>query len=264
MAEAATESGEHSIACAALRRAITAGATIDTALMMSYANALMRVGEFVECEKVASQLITKAGPGKSSPERDARVIGLHCMARALAGQGRHVDAHAYAKAAQDLGGGRALARELDETMERIVAQETMPVVPGAEASPERQAFAALAAGDMEQAGEELDSESWMRVRAALAASEFRGADEQNVPVPAAAIEAAKLVLARSIGCLAVDAALCRIRALKIRDNAFVQIDPPPPLGSRLTPEQFERQYLERERKSGRSSTSAPLPYSTNR
>lgn len=264
LAEAATESGEHSIACAALRRAITAGATIDTALMMRYANALMRVGEFVECEKVASQLITKAGPGKSSAERDARVIGLHCMARALAGQGRHVDAHAYAKAAQDLGGSRALARELDETMERIVAQETMPVVPGAEASPERQAFAALAAGDMEQAGEEFDSESWMRVRAALAASEFRGADEQNVPVPAAAIEAAKLVLARSIGCLAVDAALCRIRALEIRDNAFVQIDPPPPLGSRLTPEQFERQYLDRERKSGRSSTSAPLPYSTNR
>mgnify|MGYP000897100198 CR=1 FL=1 len=62
---------------------------------------------------------------------------------------------------------------------------------------------------------------------------------------------------RSLGALSVEAALCRVRALRIRDNAFVQIDPPPPLGSRLTPEQFERQYLERERRSGRSGTAHP-------
>jgi hypothetical protein len=62
----------------------------------------------------------------------------------------------------------------------------------------------------------------------------------------------------------VDAALCRVRALRIRDNAFVQIDPPPPLGSRLSPEQFERQYQERAKRSGRSSTNGPLPSSTGR
>lgn len=262
LAAAAAESGEHSIACRALKSAIAAGAALDTSMLTRYANALMRVGEFAECEEVATRLIGMAS--KAGADRDAKVVGLHCMARALAGQGRHVDAHAYAKAAQDLGPSRAMLRELDETMERIVAQETMPVIAGSEASPERQAFAALAAGDMELAGEELDSESWMRVRSALAASEFRRAEENGVPVAAAAIEAAKHVLARSIGCLGVDAALCRMRALRIRDNAFVQVDPPPPLGSRLTPEQFERQYQERERRGGRSSTSLPMPSSTNR
>lgn len=259
LAAAAAETGEHSIACQALKSAIAAGAQLDTPMLTRYANALMRVGEFVECEAVATRLIGKAGS-----DREAKIVGLHCMARALAGQGRHVDAHAYAKAAQDLGPSRALLRELDETMERIIAQETMPVVGGSEASPERQAFAALARSDMELAGEELDSESWMRVRSALTATEFRRPEENGVPVTAQAIEAAKQVLARSIGCLGVDAALCRIRALRIRDNAFVQIDPPPPLGSRLLPEQFEKQYQDRERRSGRSSTSVPLPSATGR
>lgn len=259
LAAAATESGEHSVAALALKSALAAGAALDINMLARYGNALMRVGEFVECEEVATRLIAKAGN-----DRDAKIVGLHCMARALAGQGRHVDAHAYAKAAQDLGPTRALLHELDETMERIVAQETMPVVGGSEASPERQAFAALAAGDLELAAEELDGESWMRVRSALAASEFRRPEENGVPVAVAAIEAAKQVLARTVGCLGLDAALCRVRALRIRDNAFVQIDPPPPLGSRLTPEQFERQYQEREKRSGRSSTSLPMPSSTAR
>ncbi len=259
LAAAASDTGEHRVAYQALKSAIRAGAVLDVAMQTRYANALMRVGEFSECEEIATRLITNAGG-----DRDAKIVGLHCMARALAGQGRHVDAHAYAKAAQDLGPSRALLRELDETMERIVAQETMPVVGGSEASPERQAFAALASGDLELAAEELESESWMRVRSALAAAEFRRAEENGVPVAAAAIEAAKQVLARSIGCLGVEAALCRIRALRIRDNAFVQIDPPPPLGSRLLPEQFEKQYLEREKRSGRSSTNLPWPSSTAR
>jgi tetratricopeptide (TPR) repeat protein len=253
LAAAATESGEHLIACQALRQAISAGAQLDVAMLNRYAIALMRVGEFEECEDIAKQLIAKAGN-----DRDAKIIGLHCMARALAGQGRHVDGHAYAKAAQDLGPSRELLRELDETMERIIAQETMPIIGGSESSPERRAFAALGAGDLETAAEELDSDSWMRVRAALAASEFRRSEESGVPVAAAAIEAAKQVLVRSLGGLSIEAALCRARALRIRDNAFVQIDPPPPLGSRLTPEQFERQYLERERRSGRAGTAHAL------
>lgn len=252
LATAAADSGEHSIACLALKSAIAAGAQLDLTMLAKYATALMRIGEFMECEEIAKRLIDKSGS-----DRAAKIIGLHCIARALAGQGRHVDGHAYAKAAQDLGPSRALSREIDETMERIIAQETIPILSGSETSPERRAFAALAAGDIDAAVGEIDSESWMRVRSALAATEFRRSEESGVPVAAAAIEASKQILERTIGCLGIDAALCRIRALRIRDNAFVQIDPPPPLGSRLTPDQFERQYQERERRSGgRMSTAA--------
>lgn len=252
LAAAATLVGEHHVACQALRRAIAAGAHLEVPLLARYATALSRVGEFDECEEVATQLIAKAGS-----DRDAKVIGMHCMARALAGVGRHLDAHAYAKAAQELGPSRAMAREVEETMERIIAQETMPTIGGSEASPERKAFAALEEGDVAAAAEELDSDSWMRVRAAIAAAELRRVEENGVPVAAAAIDAARQILARTIGTLNMDAALCRLRALRILDNAFVQIDPPPPMGSRLTSEQFERQYQERERRSGRTTGGVP-------
>jgi tetratricopeptide (TPR) repeat protein len=259
LATAAASADEHRIASRALQQALDAGAQRDADLLSRYAVSLMHIGDFAACERLATELIDRP-----NNDRDTRILALHCMARSLAGRGRHVDAHAYAKAAQELGPSRAEQQELDETMARIVAQDTMPLRRGAEDSEERLAFAALGDGDLELAAEELDSESWLRVRCALAASEFRRPEDSGVPVAAAAIEAAKQVLARSVGCLGVHATLCRIRALRIRDNAFVQIDPPPPLGSRLTPEQFERQYQDRARRGGRSSTSAPLPAATTR
>ena len=69
-----------------------------------------------------------------------------------------------------------------------------------------------------------------------------------------ALDAALEILARSAGATQPDAVLARIRALRIRDNAFIQIDPPPPLGARFTPEQFDQALLERERRPRRPST----------
>jgi hypothetical protein len=51
----------------------------------------------------------------------------------------------------------------------------------------------------------------------------------------------------------IDAVLARIRAMRIRDNAFIQIDPPPPLGLRYTTEEFDTAYAERERRPHRPS-----------
>ena len=89
--------------------------------LMALATSLYRLGEFVECEKIAQQLIS------AQQRRAMRIVGLHAMARALAGQGRHVDAHPYAKAAAQLGPNGELAAELIETMDRIVAQQTPPI-----------------------------------------------------------------------------------------------------------------------------------------
>jgi hypothetical protein len=65
-----------------------------------------------------------------------------------------------------------------------------------------------------------------------------------------------VILERSKGATQPEAVLARIRALRIRDNAFIQIDPPPPLGARYTPEEFERAYAERERRPARATPAA--------
>ncbi|HEY0251173.1 MAG TPA: hypothetical protein VGC41_06580, partial [Kofleriaceae bacterium] len=167
----------------AARRAIVLGSTaVDVQVVL--ATGLNRLGEFVECEQLAQQLIT------TRASKDVRAIGLHAMARAIAGQGRHVDAHPYAKEAGRLNPTGALARELQETLDCIVAQTAPPVRESGEASMERQAFLDLEAGNLEQLTSAITSPSWAIARAALAACEFRTDDENGIPVAPRALDAA--------------------------------------------------------------------------
>jgi tetratricopeptide (TPR) repeat protein len=245
LAGAAGHADNDAVAVEAGRRALALGAK-DPSLLITLATSLYRMGEFHECERVAQRLIAEGS-------RDARVAGLHAMARALAGQGRHVDAHPYARAAADLGPNGELAADLIETMDRIVAQQSPPVRPSLELSMERQACADLEAGRFDTLIAAIASPSWGVVRAALAACELRTEDESGIPVSPRAIDGALAVLGRTQGATHPDAVLARIRALRIRDNAFIQIDPPPPLGLRYTPEEFEQAYAERDRRPRRPS-----------
>ncbi|HEX3478134.1 MAG TPA: hypothetical protein VHT91_24095, partial [Kofleriaceae bacterium] len=255
LATAAHRADDDAVAAVAARRAVELGAE-DPAVLAVLATSLYRIGEFVACEQVAQPLIGCA-------DRDARFAGLHAMARALAGQGRHVDALRYAKAAGELAeaetaeaaGGR-IAAELADTLDRIVAQEVPPVRASAELSLERQACDELEAGRFDSLIAAVSSPSWGIAHAALAACEVRRDDEGGIPVSPRALDAALEILARSAGATQPDAVLARIRALRIRDNAFIQSDPPPPLGTRYTSEQFEREYAEREGRPGRPSTAA--------
>jgi len=246
LATAASRCDNDAIAVEAGRRALALGSK-DTHLLVALARGLYRLGEFVACEKIAQQLIAEGGA------RDVRVAGLHAMARALAGQGRHVDAHPYAKAAAELGPNGDLAAELIETMDRIVAQQTPPTRPSIELSMERRACADLEAGNFENLMSAISSPSWGIARAALAACEFRRDDESGIPVAPRALDGAVAILGRTEGATHPEAVLARIRALRIRDNAFIQIDPPPPLGLRYTPEEFDRAYADRERRPHRPS-----------
>lgn len=246
LAGAASRADNDAVAVEAGRKAITLGAS-DPALFVSLATSLYRIGEFVECETIAQHLISELGG------REARLAGLHAMARALAGQGRHVDAHPYAKAAAELGPNGELAAELIETMDRIVAQQTPPVRQSSEQSMERQAWNELEAARFDALIPAISSPSWGIARVALAASEFRREDESGMPVSPRALDAAVAILGRTEGTLNPDATLARIRALRIRDNAFIQIDPPPPLGLRYTIEEFERAYTDRDRRPHRPS-----------
>jgi hypothetical protein len=248
LAMAASASDDDAVAVEAGREAMARGAK-DPTLLVTLARAQYRMGEFVACEAIAQQLISDGANG-----RDARVAGLHAMARALAGQGRHVDAHPYAKAAAEVGPGGELGRELVETMDQIVAQLTPPVRPSIEMSLERLAYSDLEAGRFEALVTAVASPSWGIARAALAACEFRSDDESGIPVAPRALDGAAAILARSDGALQPEAVLARIRALRIRDNAFIQTDPPPPLGTRLTAAEFEAGHAERERRPQRASS----------
>jgi tetratricopeptide (TPR) repeat protein len=253
LATAAHRTEDDAVAVAAGLRALALGAK-DHALSIALATSLYRMGDFVECERIAHQLIAVGD------DRAVKLAGLHAMARALAGQGRHVDAHRYAKAAVELGPDGEIAVELAETMEQIVAQQAPPVRPSIEISMERQAYDELEVGKFDSLATAVGSPSWGIARTALAACEVRRDDETGVPVSPRALEAAITILRRSEGATDPEAVLARIRALKIRDNAFIQIDPPPPLGARYTPEEFERGYAERERerRPSRPSTSGDL------
>ena len=120
-------------------------------------------------------------------------------------------------------------------------------------SMERAAYTDLEAGKVDALVSAVTSPSWSITCAALAASEFRTDDEGGIPVAPRALEAAATVLGRTEGATAPDAVLARIRALEIRDNAYIQIDPPPPLGLRYTPQEFDQLYAERDRRPHRPS-----------
>jgi hypothetical protein len=140
-----------------------------------------------------------------------------------------------------------------ETMDRIIAQQTPSVRSSPEDSIERAACDDLEAGRFEGLVAALTSPSWGIARVALCACEFRTDDESGIPVAPRALDAAVAILGRTEGATAAEPVLARIRALRIRDNAFIQIDPPPPLGVRYTPEDFERAYAERDRRPHRPS-----------
>ncbi len=252
LAAAASRADNDAIAVDAGRRAIALG-NKEPWLLTAVATGLYRLGDFVECEQVAQQLIAD----KTLP-REVKIAGLHAMARALAGQGRHVDAHPYAKAAGELGPNGEVAAELIETLDRIVAQQTPSTRASPESSMERIAFGELEASNVDVLQAAVTSPSWGVTRAALIACEFRKDDESGIPVAPRALDAAVSVLGRSEGAVGTDAVLARIRALRIRDNAFIQLDPPPPLGLRYTTEEFERLFQERSRRPARPSASMSI------
>ena len=114
----------------------------------------------------------------------------------------------------------------------------------AETSAARHAFTHLEHGEFEALTSDVNSADGGVFRATLAAFEYRGRNG-TAAVPNQALDAAIVALARSEGSLNLDVTLARIAALRIRENAFIQIDPPPPLGQAIDPAQFEQWYAER-------------------
>lgn len=247
LAIAAHRATDYAVAAAAGKRAVSLGSS-KPELLAALATSLYRLGEFADCEEIAQRL-----NGLVSAPSDARAVGRLAMARALVGQRRYDEALPYAQELGALDVSAAVADELIETMGCIVAQRIPPVAASSQATIQRQAFMKLEAGHVSELMPHIASTLWPIARAALTACEFRTETENAVPVSSRALEAAAVVLGRSRGTTAADAALARIQALRIRDNAYIQIDPPPLLGKRYSAEEFERAYRERDRRPRRAS-----------
>ncbi len=241
LAVAAWYAEDDAMAAIGYQRYLAAGGPADAHTLHGLATALYASGQWARCEEVAKRLLDHAGNDPTF-----RACGLHAMARALAGRGAWGDAVRCASEAAAIEPMADQAAERAETLRLCQQQEVPPFRASAETSLERQAWDALAAGDV-AAPERLaaSGNSWGLFRAALTAAEHRGAREAGATPSAAALEASKMVLDRTVGVTMPDAALCRIRALRLRETGFIQLDPPAPLGVPMTRDAYEAEWTRR-------------------
>ena len=239
LAVAAWYAENDAISAMAYEQMLAAGAPADKQTLHGLASGLYNTGQWAKAEEAARELLDIAGG-----DATYRSLALHAMARALAGRGEFGDALRLAMEAAQMNPLADNRAEFEQTVKLCQTRQTPPFKASPETSAERQSFDALTAGEMARA-EELATQptaTWGQFRAALAATEFRYESDNNVPAPGRALEAARMVLDRTVGNPLPDAVLARIRALHIRENAFIQLDPPPPLGARMRREDFQRAF----------------------
>ncbi len=105
--------------------------------------------------------------------------------------------------------------------------------------PARQAWRAILDGDLTSARAYAASgQSWPLTRAALTAAAVRGDADAQFPVAAPARGQLTDLLSATVGQTDMDALLCRVDALKLREDAQWPVDPPTPLGPRVPRERL--------------------------
>jgi hypothetical protein len=102
----------------------------------------------------------------------------------------------------------------------------------------------LAASDV-AAAEKLAPAAGPLSLARLVVAEVRKPSENDRLVSPRAVEAAGDILDRTAGTTTPAEALVRVRALRVIDDAFIQIDPPPPLGASVPSAELDRRWRER-------------------
>ena len=147
-----------------------------------------------------------------------------------------------------------LAADLIETMDRSSRRRRRAARPSPDTSMERSAYADLEAGKVDASSPRSTSPSWGITCAALAASEFPHRRRGRHPRRAARARSRRDRARRAPKARSSPRPCSRESArCEIRDNAYIQIDPPPPLGLRYTAQEFDQLYAERDRRPHRPS-----------
>ena len=213
----------------------------DPSQLNAYAGVLDEVGDHTTCERIARQLLRVAG--------DDLVWKTHAWAHlaCVAGSQHDFDrAVELAQQAVDQNPVPETAAGFAATLERVRARITSPPAvlapPGTLREP---VFHLLEAGDFAAASAMIGDASWRVRRAALAATRFRFASENDVDVTPRARAAATAALAETTGLVDREAAVTRDLALAIREQAYFARDPVPRLGDRMTRDAFYHEFRAR-------------------
>jgi tetratricopeptide (TPR) repeat protein len=213
----------------------------DATQLNAYAGVLDEVGDYARCEAIANHLLRVAGTDKMW-----QTNAWNHLACAYIGQGKLAEAVELAQRAVDENPLPDNAQAFATTLERArTGTKNAPTPPAPAGKPREPVFVLLDGGDHAAAVEQLGNTSWRVRRAALHASRFRFASENQVSVTPRARAAALAVLADSVGVMDIDALLARALALQIREQAYFSRDPLPRLGDRMTREAFYQEFRAR-------------------
>jgi tetratricopeptide (TPR) repeat protein len=212
----------------------------DASQLNAYAGVLDEVGDYTTCETIANKLLVAAGDDPMW-----KTSGWNHLACAYIGQGKFDEARGLAEKAVKQNplpdNAAAFATTLDRARNKL---KTTPP-PAAPAKPREPIFALLEAGDHAAAAEQITDRSWRIRRAALHATRFRFASENQVQVTPRARAAAVAVLGDTIGTMDREGLLARTLALRVREQASFACDPVPRLGDRMTREVFYQEFRAR-------------------
>ncbi|MBA3819662.1 MAG: tetratricopeptide repeat protein, partial [Deltaproteobacteria bacterium] len=215
----------------------------DASQLNAFAGVLDEVGDYVMCERVAQHLLRVAGDDVMW-----KTTAWQHLACAYIGLDRFPEAVQLAHQAVTQNPLPANTAGFAATLERAQTKTKTtppPVTPGTAGAPRSPVYALLEAGDFASAALLLPGPEWAVRRAALHATRYRFASENDIEVTARARAAATEMLADTIGQLEHDAVLCRLIALEIREQAYFARDRVPHLGDRMTREAFYREFRAR-------------------
>src|SRR6185369_16090202 len=185
----------------------------DATQLNAFAGVLDEVGDYALCEKIANHLLRIAGSDVMW-----QTNGWNHLACAYIGLGRHDEAVELAEKAVKQNPLPDNAQNFAATLERARSRTKPTPTPVPPASVARDGiFAQLEAGDLAGAATHLGDANWRIRRAALHATRFRFASENQVEVTRRARAAALAVLADSVGTMDHEALLARAIALLIRE-----------------------------------------------
>lgn len=213
----------------------------DASQLNAYAGVLDEVGDHAACEAIANHLLRVAGD-----DLVWRTCAWSHLACASLGQGRFDEAIALAQRAVDENPHPDNAAGFAATLER--ARSRTPATPPALPAPGKQrepVFHLLEAGDFAAASSVIADPSWRVRRAALTATRYRFASENDVDVTPRGRAAATAVLADTAGLTDREAMLARDLALAMREQAYFARDPVPRLGDRMTRDAFYHEFRAR-------------------
>jgi tetratricopeptide (TPR) repeat protein len=213
----------------------------DATQLNAYAGVLDEVGDYATCEAIANHLLRVAGD-----DMMWKTNAWSHLACAYAGRGKFDDAVAFAQQAVDHNPLPDNAAGFAATLARATSRTaTTPAALSPPGKPREPVFHLLEAGDFAAASSLASDASWRVRRAALAATRFRFASENDVDVTPRARAAATAVLADTAGLGDREARLARDLALTVREQAYFARDPVPRLGDRMTRDAFYREFRAR-------------------